>query len=50
MARLKQTKQERTIWYENQNIMHICFFSEKLLAIEMEKTLMSMNKPVYLGL
>ena len=26
------------------------FFSEKLLAIEMEKTLMSMNKTVYLGL
>ena len=29
---------------------YMFFFSEKLLAIEMEKTLMPMNKPVYLGL
>ena len=36
--------------YQNQTIKQQSFFSENLLAAEMRKTQILMNKPVYLGL
>ena len=44
---LQQQKGEEIIYYQNQIIL---FFTKNLSAIEMRKTQISMNKPVYLGL
>ena len=46
---LSQQEEEKTIWCQKQIIMlHTKFFTKDLLAIEMKKTDILMNKPVYL--
>ena len=47
-----QQQKEEIIWYQNlvPNYHTANFFTENLLAIEMRKTQILMNKPVYLGL
>ena len=42
-------ERRKTIWCQNQIIL-LQSFSKKLLAIEMKKILIVMDKPVYLGL
>ena len=44
------TTKERTKYLVSELDYHTIFFSENLLAIEMKKTQIYMNKPVYLGL
>ena len=41
---------KRNILVSESNYHTIKWFSEKLLAIEMKKTSVKMNKPIYLGL
>ena len=43
-------KQEGIIWYQNQTIIQQFFFSENVLAIEMKRTRIFINKHVYLAL
>ena len=45
---MEQPNQEGIIWCQDQIIIQQ-FFSENLLAIEMKKKQILMNKPVYLG-
>ena len=45
-----QQKEEDAIWRKNQIITLQIFFTENLLAIEMTKTEINMNKPFFLGL
>ena len=47
---LSQQKEEETIYYQNQIIILQRFFTENLLAIEMKKIEILMNKPVHLRL
>ena len=47
---MSQQKEEETIYYQNQIIILQRFFTENLLAIEMKKTEVLMNKPVHLRL
>ena len=47
---LPQQKEDGTIQYEDPHYHTTKFFIEHLLAIEMEKREILMNKPVYLGL
>ena len=49
MLNLPQQKEE-TIWCHNQIIILQSFYTENVLAIEMKKTEILINKPVYLGL
>ena len=44
------TERKRNYLVSEPNYHSIKFFTEKLLAIEMRKTQVLMNKPVYLGL
>ena len=44
---MSQQQEEETIWCQNHATK---FFTEHLLAIEMKKTEILMNKPVHLGL
>ena len=47
---LSQQKEEETTWCQNHIICHTTkFFRGNLLAIEMKKIQILMNKPVYLG-
>ena len=47
---LSQQKEEETTWCQNHIIYHTTkFFRGNLLAIEMKKIQILMNKPVYLG-
>ena len=48
--RLVTTEAKRNYLVSEPNYHTINFFSENLLAIEMKKTHMFVNKPVYLGL
>ena len=45
-----QQKEEDAIWRKNQIITLQIFFTENLLAIEMTKTEINMNKPFFSGL
>ena len=47
--KLVTTKRRRNYLVSTPNYHTIKFFTEKLLAIEMKKTEILMNKPVYLG-
>ena len=47
---LKQQKTEEIIQYRNQIIRLKKFFTENVLVIEIKKTQILLNKPVYLGL
>ena len=44
-----QQKEEEAIWCQNQIIIIQSFFTELLLAIEMKKLQIFINKPVNLG-
>ena len=46
----KVLKEEGIIYYQNQTIKQEIFFPENILAIEIRKIQILMNKPVYLGL
>ena len=48
--KLVQTERKRNYLVSEPNYCSTKFFSENLLAIEMKKTQITMNKPVYLGL
>ena len=48
--KLVTTEGEEIIWYQNQTIILQNFFRENLLAIEMNKTQITMNEPAYLQL
>ena len=48
--KLATTKRRRNYFVSEPNFHTAQFFTEKLLAIEMKKTEILMNKPVYLGL
>ena len=48
--RLMTTKKQRIKLVSEQNYHTTKYFSENLLAIEMKKTKVKMNKPVYLGI
>ena len=48
--KLVTTERKRKYLASEQNYHTTKFFTEYLLAIEMKKTLVLMNKPVYLGL
>ena len=48
--KLVRTERGRNYLVSQQNYHTTKFFSENLLAIEMRKTQILMNKPVYLGL
>ena len=50
ILKLSQQKEEETIWCQNQTIILTKFFTENLLALDIEKAKILMNKPVYLGL
>ena len=46
---MSQQKEEEAIWCQNQIIALQSFFTANLLAIEMKKAQIYMNKRVYLG-
>ena len=46
---MSQQKEEEAIWCQNQIIALQSFFTANLLAIEMKKAQICMNKRVYLG-
>ena len=48
--KLVTTEKRRNYLVSEPNYQSTKFFSENLLAIEMRKTQLFMNKPVYLGL
>ena len=48
--KLVTTERGRNYWVSESHYHTTKFFTENLLAIEMKKTEMLMNKPVYLGL
>ena len=48
--RLMTTKKQRSKLVSEQNYHTTKYFSENLLTIEMKKTKVKMNKPVYLGI
>ena len=48
--KLVTTEKRRNYLVSEPNYQSAKFFSENLLAIEMRKTQLFMNKPVYLGL
>ena len=45
-----ENRRKKTIWYLNHIIIQQNYFSKNVIAIEIKKIQMFMNKPVYLGL